>query len=104
MRRIYIIPKTMSIEDAIAAAQEANCPEIVVGIPLALRDKIKEADLPAAYEEAVVTGSSRDLPAEIDRLHTLVESIKAQEIVLITELESLRTRLQTLEGTKEATL
>ena len=104
MRRIYIIPKTMSIEDAVVDAQAANCPEIVAGIPPALQDKIKEADLPTAYEETTVTGNLRDLPAEIDRLHTLVESIKAQEIVLITELESLRTRLQTLEGTKEATL
>lgn len=36
-RRIYIIPKSMKVEDAYEDAKLAGCPEIVHGIPPRLK-------------------------------------------------------------------
>ena len=51
-RRIYIIPYKAKVDSkVIKAAKLANCPEIVQGVPSALLNVIKEADLPLTYEE-----------------------------------------------------
>jgi len=53
-RRIYIIPESMKVEDAIEDAKLANCPEIVHGIPPRLEGIIDEASLPIVFEEPEV--------------------------------------------------
>lgn len=50
-RRIYIIPKSMEVKDALAEAVANNCPEIVHGIPGVLTGIIGEQTLPTVYEE-----------------------------------------------------
>jgi hypothetical protein len=51
-RRIYIIPVGSDIsESIIAAAKQADCPEIAVGIPPRLKGIINDKDLPCAFEE-----------------------------------------------------
>jgi len=50
-RRIYLIPKSVKVEDALADALANNCPEIVSGVPPGLAGIIDEASLPCAYEE-----------------------------------------------------
>lgn len=50
-RRIYIIPKSIKVEDALEDARVANCAEIVQGIPSILQDIISEQQLPTVYEE-----------------------------------------------------
>jgi hypothetical protein len=51
-RRIYIIPAGSEIsESIIAAAKQADCPEIAVGIPPRLKGIVDDKDLPCSYEE-----------------------------------------------------
>lgn len=50
-RRIYIIPKSMKVEDAVEDAKLLKCPEIVHGIPPKLEGIIDEASLPMVFEE-----------------------------------------------------
>lgn len=70
-RRIYIIPKSMKVEDALGDARLANCPEIAQGIPPALVRIIDEASLPMVYEEPEPGPEPepvRDPLAEIDEI------------------------------------
>ena len=51
-RRVYIIPVSSKVDDAISSAKLADCSEICLGIPPRLEGVIKEAALPLAYEES----------------------------------------------------
>jgi len=84
MRRIYVILKSMSVEDAKADALANNCPEICQGIsPRMRRDSnIKEEDLPCVYEEP-------ELPQP------------PEPVDFIKELKKLEKRVKKLEGNKE---
>jgi len=82
MRRIYIIPKSMSIEDAKEAALYNNCGEIARGIPPVLNEQVKEEDLPCVYEEP-------ELPQP------------PEPVDFIKELKKLEKRVKKLEGNKE---
>ena len=88
-RRIYIIPKSMSIKDAIEDARLANCGEIVSGVPPVLADVIDEASLPVVFEEAELEPSPepRDLAAEVDEIK-----------VKIADYDELKARVQGLES------
>lgn len=77
-RRIYIIPKSMKVKDAVDAAKAANCPEIVHGIPPALAGIVAEADLPTAFEEpqSPQAPEARILETEIDDLKARLEKLE----------------------------
>ena len=80
-RRIYIISKSMKVEDALEDAQMANCPEIVHGIPPILEGIIKEISLPMVFEEPKVSPPQppRDLAAEIDELKKSISALKGNK-------------------------
>ena len=78
-RRIYIINKGAEITQKILdAAKAANCPEIITGIPPALKDIMKGKKLPYIYEEPELPSPEpeRNLAAEIDALKAEVEALK----------------------------
>ena len=78
MRRVFLIPKDMRVEDALRAAELNNCPEICRGIPprLLREGKIKEEDLPMVYEEPIIEPEpTRDLFKEIDEIKTRLDRL-----------------------------
>lgn len=79
MRRIYIISKTMNVEDFIADAKANNCSEIAKGVPSILRNKVRSKKLPLIYEEP-------ELPAPLPAKDVFVE------------LDEIKARLNQLEG------
>lgn len=70
-RRIYIIPKSMKVDDAKEEAKRLGCPEIVKGVPPILKKIIKTTSLPMVYEEPEPGPSlpPRDAIAELDDLN-----------------------------------
>lgn len=68
-RRVWIIPKSKKITNAIRADAELNnCPEIAIGIPPILEGKI--GALPCAYEEPDV--STETEPSQSTHIAQLV--------------------------------
>ena len=70
-RRIYIIPMSMNVEDAIEDARANNCPEIVRGIPPALDGVIDEASLPISFEEPDLAPEEPPRSLHISRLESV---------------------------------
>lgn len=86
-RRIYIIPKSMKVEDALQDAKLENCPEIVHGIPPRLEGVIDEASLPVVFEEhETPSPEPRDPLSEIDEIKTK-----------IADYDALKARVKELE-------
>lgn len=77
-RRIWIIPRSMKVDDALEDAKAAHCPEVVSGIPPRLEGVIEEASLPMAFEEPEPPPEpeTRDLAAELDALKIRVKKLE----------------------------
>jgi len=71
MRRILVIPEQADPKDFEIEAEMSNCPEIVKGIPPALKNVLNEKDLPTIYEEPMVLNKPRELDKELDQLKQL---------------------------------
>ncbi len=71
MRKVYLVPKEMTIEDAIKKSKLLGIGEIVHGIsPKMQREtSFEEKDLPLVYEEPETPEPiKRDIAQEIDEL------------------------------------
>lgn len=81
-RRIYIIPKSMKVEDAMSDAKLASCPEIVLGIPPSLEGIVDEVSLPMVFEEPDILPAPkpRDPLAEIDEINARLDSLEAVKL------------------------
>jgi len=83
-RRIYIISKSEKITQVIRNQAEAsNCPEIVWGVPPALKGVIDEVSLPVVFEEpeqSIV--NPRNILEELDELKHKVDQLQGTKSVL----------------------
>lgn len=71
MRRIYIMPKDTEVTQEIRDEAIANnCPEITIGIPPILKDKLRFQKLPLIYEEPDIP--TIELPPDSTHISTLV--------------------------------
>jgi len=98
-RRIYIIPKSMKVEDAVGDAKIANCPEIVHGIPPKLEGVVNESSLPLVFEEPEPepTPVPRDPLIEIDSIISELNTIKTTLAIKSAEIDMLKARIEKLE-------
>ena len=100
-RRIYIIPKSMKVEDALANAKAANCPEIVLGIPPRLAGVIDEASLPMVFEEPEIPYSTpRDPLTEIDKLELELNTTKSNLALRVEEVDNIKDKLADYDNLK----
>ena len=88
-RRVWIIKKKSPVtEEVRQQALAHDCQEVARGIPPALKELVKEADLPCAYEEA-----ESPAPVQVASLGDLVNLINSQSD-LINEQSNAITALQ----------
>ena len=84
MRRVYVIPESMKVEDAIPQTNSLGIGEIVHGIPPKIQREtnIKEEDLPMVYEEPEIPEEiARDLFEELDDLKSRLKDLEATRII-----------------------
>lgn len=102
-RRIYIIPQDAEIDEkVITAAQLANCPEIVKGIPPALADVVTQDQLQLVYEETEVpTVEPVNLLAMINQNTAMIMENTRQIALLGRELAQVQEALADLKARVE---
>ncbi len=104
-RRIYIIPTTMRVEDALEAARANNCPEIAIGIPPRVRKQSGDVSLPCVYEEPDEPEPEFEPgPIYMTQFEEVVANLETQIGDVSDTVSKLDDRVKELEGVSGPTL